>query len=231
MISIIFLTYDRLEIARRCLLSLRRLKADEEFWFHLADDGSSQEYRDELIELARDLFGSNVSATNSERSGYGGNYNAATQVVHGISDLVLPLEDDWELMRDLYLGSVANVLRDGVFDCVRLGYIGYTDDLRGTFRYAEGMQWLELDQTSPEKHVFAGGPRLETVAFERAVGPWPERLEQGQTELAVAGRLEARRGVAWPLELVAPRGDAFVHIGGVKAGTGQAGSVPVQVGS
>src|SRR3989304_4312281 len=164
MISIIFLTYDRLEIARRCLLSLRRLKADEEFWFHLADDGSSQEYRDELIELARDLFGSNVSATNSERSGYGGNYNAATQVVHGISDLILPLEDDWELQRDLYLGSVANVLRGGLFSCVRMGYIGYTDDLRGIFRYAEGMQWLEVGPASPEKNGLAGGPPFETVA-------------------------------------------------------------------
>ena len=224
MIAIILLTYERLEIALRTLVSLHHLKADEEFWLHVADDGSSPEYRDEIIAAARELFGNNVSATNSERRGYGGNYNYATQVVHGIADLVLPLEDDWEMVRDLHLGTIAAVLRKGIFSCVRLGYLGYTDDLRGTFRYHEGLHWLELDPESPEKHVFAGGPRLETVDFERSIGPWPEYLEQGQTELAVAGRKEARVGVAWPLELVAPQGNVFVHIGSQKAGSDQEGS-------
>jgi hypothetical protein len=184
----------------------------------VADDGSSQEYRDELVELARQHYGDNVSVTNSERTGYGGNYNAATQLVHHVGDIVLPLEDDWELIRRLDLAPIVSVLRAGAFSCVRMGYIGYTDDLWGTLRYHESMHWLELDPDSPEKHVFAGGPRLETVKFERAVGPWPEKEEQGQTELLVAGREAARTGIAWPIELIKPRGDAFVHIGSVAAG-------------
>src|SRR3990167_6756439 len=179
MIAIILLTYERLEIALRTMVSLHHLKADEEFWLHVADDGSSPEYRDEIIAAARELFGNNVSATNSERRGYGGNYNAATQVVHGIADLVLPLEDDWELVRDLDLSPMAAVLRAGVFGCVRMGYIGFTQELRATFVSHGGLMWLALDPASPEPHVFAGGPRLETVAWQREVGPWPEGIAAG----------------------------------------------------
>ena len=214
----ILLTYDRLAIAKRCLLSVaKNLKASEEFWLHIADDGSSQEYRDELAEMAREFYGSNVTLTNSQRAGYGGNYNAATQVVHRIADLMLPLEDDWELVRELDLDPVAKVLRDGTFGCVRLAYIGMTQTLRGSFVLNGEYHWLALDPDSEERHVWAGGPRLETVEWERAVGPWPEHMEQGQTEFEVAGWPAARYGVAWPVDLIYPRGDAWVHIGTHKA--------------
>lgn len=220
MIGILLLTYDRLAVARRCLESVaKNLKASEEFWLHIADDGSSQDYRDELFELAHQFYGNNVTITNSERAGYGGNYNAATQVIHRIADLILPLEDDWELVRELNLDPIANILRDGTFGCVRLAYIGMTQELRAAFVLGQFHHWLALDPDSAERHVWAGGPRLETVEWERAVGPWPERMEQGYTEHIVAGMPAARFGVAWPVDLIFPRGDAFVHIGGEKAST------------
>ena len=212
------LTYDRIAVAKKCLSGVaKNLKASEEFWLHIADDGSPQEYRDELLEMARELYGTNVSITNSERAGYGGNYNIATQFVHQIADIMLPLEDDWELLRELNLDPIVRVLRGGVFGCVRMGYIGLTEELRAKFVLAEGYHWLALDPDSPERHIFAGGPRLETVEWERAVGPWPERTEQGYTEFLVAGWPAARHSVAWPVGLIYPGGDAFVHIGGEKA--------------
>lgn len=219
MIVLLLLTYNRMHEARLTLESAaENLKAGEEIWLHIADDGSPPEYREELTDLGRSLYGDSVSITNSERAGYGGNYNTATQVIHHMTDLVLPLEDDWQLQRELDLSSIARVLRDGHFNCVRLGYIGYTGELRAALRWFENLHWLEFDSTSPEKHVFTGGPRLETVAFERTVGPWPEHMEQGQTELEVCGREEARQGIAWPIDLIPARGDAFVHIGAYKAG-------------
>jgi len=206
-------------VARRCIDSVaKNLKTPEELWLHIADDGSSQEYRDELFELAHQHFGNNVSITNSERSGYGGNYNKATQVIHRITDLVLPLEDDWELVKELDLKPIIQVLRDGVFGCVRMGYIGLTQELRAKFVLAAGLHWLALDPDSAEPHVWAGGPRLETVEWERAVGPWQEYEEQGKTEFEVAHRPAARYGIGWPVALIYPRGDVFVHIGKEKAG-------------
>ncbi len=236
MIVVMLLTYNRMREAKLTLESAaQNLRADEEIWLHIADDGSSQEYRDELLELARSVFGSNVSITNSGRGGYGGNYNKATQVIHHTTDIVLPLEDDWQLKRELDLAPIARVLREGHFRSVRLGYIGYTDELRATLRWHENLHWLEFHPSSPEKHIWTGGPRLETVAFQRSLGPWPERMEQGQTELEVCGREEAKVGIAWPIDLIPARGDAFVHIGTYKAGFNPdleaqpvKGSVPAQ---
>lgn len=216
MIGVVILTYDRLDYARRALLSLSNLKIPESegpLWCHIADDGSSQTYRDKLLKLARAEFGDNVSITNSERGGYGASYNLATQIVHNVADLILPLEDDWELIRPLDLTPIVEVLRDGTFGCVRLGYVGYTQELVASFVAAHGYHWLALHADSSEPHVFAGGPRLETVHWERSVGPWPEGLTAGETEFVVAHKPEARIGVGWPVDLVKPAGDAFVHIG------------------
>lgn len=228
MIAIVLFTCarpaERGEYAFRALRSLNNLKADEEIWMHISDDGSEQGFRDEIMAEAREMFGSNTSVTNSESTGYGGSYNKASQVVHGIADVLLPLEDDWEVMREFDLSPFAAVLREGTFNCIRMGYIGYTDTLRGAFEFHHGYHYLRLDSTSPEKHVFTGGPRLETCEFERRVGPWPLNMNAGATELEVCGRPEAREGVAWPIGLILPRGDVFVHIGTLKAETGDAGS-------
>lgn len=220
MIAVVLLTYNRLDYARKTIASVAKnlkLPPGDEVWFHIADDGSEQEYRDNLWELAKKHWGDNVSMTNSERRGYGASYNAATQLVHDVADLILPLEDDWELVRKLDLTPIAAALRNDTFGCVRMGYIGTTQELRGKFVRAQDLWWLALDPDSPEPHVFAGHPRLETVDWERYVGPWPEGMGAGATEFAVAHRPEARRGVAWPADLIKPTGDAFAHIGAVQA--------------
>lgn len=223
MIAIILLTCDRpkerCDYARTVLRSLKNLVTDEEIWLHIADDGSDPAYRDEMIAAAREMYGARSSITDAQGSGYGANYNVATQVVHDIDgvDLILPLEDDWELTRPLDLAPIAAVLRDGVFGCVRMGYIGFTQELRATFVSHGGHHWLALDPESAEPHVFAGGPRLETVAWERTVGPWDEHLSAGETEFNIAHRPEARVAIGWPVDLIKPQGDAFVHVGALKA--------------
>ena len=218
MIVILLLTYDRFDVAKRTLESVaENLVSSEEIWLHIADDGSSQEYRDDLMDLAHRLYGDSVSLTNSGRRRYGGNYNVATQVVHQIADIILPLEDDWELTRLLDIDPIVQVLRSGLFGCVRLGRLSYTSELKAKFVWAESLHWLALDPSSEERHVFAGGPRLETVEFERMLGPWPEGLVAGETELVVSNRPESRQGVAWPVGLILPPEGAFVHIGSVKA--------------
>ncbi len=218
MIAIMLLTFDRMDVARITLEAVAaNLKSTEDVWMHIADGGSSQEYRDELVELAREHYGDRVSISNSGGHGYGGNYNVATQVVHPITDLVLPLEDDWQLLHPLDIDPIARVLRSGIFGCMRLGRLSYTQELRCRFVWAEGLHWLALDPGSAERHVFAGGPRLETVAFGRAVGPWPEDMVAGGTEFVVCGRPESREGVGWPVSLILPPEGAFVHIGTVQA--------------
>jgi hypothetical protein len=200
------------------------LRSSEEQWFHLADDGSDQKFRDQMMEHARRIYGENTSVTNSEGKGYGASYNRSTQLTHKVADILLPLEDDWKVAREFNLDAFAKVLRDGNLSCIRMGYLGYTNTLRGTFRYFDNRHYLELDSDSPEKHILAGGPRLETRDFEKAIGPWPEGLGAGATELSIIGKPAARQGVGWPITDIKPQGDLFLHIGTSKAETGEVGS-------
>jgi hypothetical protein len=195
-------------------LNLESHKHD--LWLHIADDGSAPEWREYLWELAGTRYGANRSITNSERRGYGGNYNSASHVTHNLSGIVglLHLEDDWQLSRTLNVDPLVTVLEeDARIGMIRLAYIGYTHPLRAEFIEFRDQHFLLLDPHSPSQYVFAGGPRIETVAWARSVGPWPERLPAGETELLVCGRVAARQGVAWPIDLIPPRGGLFNHIG------------------
>lgn len=185
---------------------------------HIADDGSDPQHVRELTEICR-KYGYEPTITNSERGGYGKSYNLMMQACHDSSDYILPLEDDWELTRPLNLGPVVKAMdaSSGTVRCVRMGYLGFTQQLKGTVVSFGGSLYLLLDPDSPEPHVFAGHPRLETVAFQRDVGSWPEGIAAGATEWEVTHRWPARTGVAWPLDLGVPAsqdwGTLFAHIG------------------
>lgn len=217
-LTVLLLTYKRTEYAEIALRStLDNLKFDGEIGVHIADDGSPKKHVDTLRKIAGGYSHIvSVGLSNSERGGYGRNYNLATQQIHASSDLVLCLEDDWRLTRELDINPLAKTLLQPDWSalhigCVRLGYLGFTDSLRGALHRYNGETFLRLNEQSPEKHVWAGHPRLETVDWQRVMGPWPEGLSPGDTELAVCSF--ARQGIAWPLDLVAPNGDLFVHIG------------------
>lgn len=214
-ITIMLLTYNRLDYAETTLHSvLDKMHTSHDIHVHIASDGDDDKYMAQLTRLPR-KWGYPYTTSNSNRGGYGANYNLATQVVHPISDYVLPLEDDWELTREVDIDPIIMALES--FNCVRLGYIGYTQPLHGTFEYIAGFNYLRLDPDSEEPHVFAGHPRLETVRFEREVGEWPLGVDPGATEFIVAHRPEARQGIAWPCDLIRPSGDLFAHIGTVRS--------------
>src|SRR3990167_1626144 len=177
-LCVMLLTYDRFDYAERTLEALREnLQSPVPVHIHIADDGDPPDYRGNLVGVAAALFGSEaVSITNSERRGYGASYNLATMAAHTISDILLPLEDDWVLTRPLDIAPMIETLGDGDIRCIRMGYIGYTQTLRGEFAYRHGNHYLLFDSASEEPHVFAGGPRLETKEFEVAVGLWPEMM-------------------------------------------------------
>lgn len=215
-LRVVLLTYNRFSYAETTLRSLlENMRYSGKIFVHIADDGTPGEYRRLLEKIAggyKNVVG--VSSSNSERGGYGKNFNLATQTTHqDPNNIVLPIEDDWKLIRELCVDDFLPVFEDErKFGCVRLGYIGWTQPLRAEFISIAGRFYLYLDSESPEPHVFSGHPRFETVWWERMVGPWPEGLQPGATEFSVAHIREARSGVIWPCD-VHPRGDLFVHIG------------------
>lgn len=232
-LAIVLLTYggtaERQMYAERTLrTTLDRVHYSGDLFVHIADDGSPQVYRESLFDLASAHTPNRVSVTNAERGGYGRNYNLATQVVHTFAEIVLPLEDDWELVTDLNLDPLVEALYDPRIGCIRLGYLGFTrDDFRGRLVHVAGGTYFLIDPDNDEPHVFAGHPRLESAAWEREVGPWPERHVDGNgdgvptpgdTEFMVAHRPETRQRVAWPTHLARTDGaDIFGHIGTIRS--------------
>lgn len=217
-LSVVLLTYNRLAYAIKTLNStLDKLDHDSRLplHVHIGSDGDTDEYIAELVQAAKQYDTVDVvTMSNSQRKGYGANYNMATQVVHELSDYALVLEDDWELLRLFDPVKLIEDMKSLSIGCARLGYLGYTQQLRGHLAAGSYCQhWMVFDPYSPEPHVFAGHPRIESREWSRAVGAWPEGMAPGETEFTVSHRAEARRGVAWPVSLVQPHGDLYAHIG------------------
>lgn len=218
LLGVALLTYDRFETAERSLRALLdRARYSGPLWVHVADDGSPDPDYAERLRVLAGGFPSVVKATasNAGQHGYGASYNLATQVLHTECDYIVPMEDDWELQPPgIDFDPLVQTLREiPEIACIRLGYIGYTQVLRGRFVPTPAGQMLLLDPDSPEPHVFAGHVRIETREFERTVGPWPEMIPAGQTEWDVGHRPEARTGIAWPLDVIRPSEHRFAHIG------------------
>lgn len=221
-LGVMLFTYKRLETATRTLCAfLAHARYSGRLRIHIADDGTPDapdgpSHAETLRQIAggyERVFA--ATASNSGQRGYGGSYNLATQIMHIDCPVLLPIEDDWELSGPLDLDPLVETVLapDTAIECVRMGYIGYTQELRGAFVLTPAGQMLLLDPASPEPHVFAGHPRIESREFERRVGEWPEMLPAGATEFAVSHRPAARRGVAWPLDVIRPSEHRFAHIG------------------
>lgn len=239
-LAVVLLTAHRLEYALRTAESVaRNLRHDGSVHWHIADDGDDDEYIRELAYVIREYHPRGLTVTNAEGRGYGASYNLASQVVHPLADYVMPLEDDWELRRELDTAPIIKMLSlgghqsrdewqwavpapaDFTARSVRLGYLGFQWPLRMDLFKTDEHLWAALDPASPEQHIQAGHPRIETVAYQRDVGPWPEGLSPGMTELGWCQTPAARAGVVWPLTIVSLTGsisgDLFAHIGAVKA--------------
>lgn len=213
--------------AGRVLLAvLEHLRYSGELQVHIADDGSEEPGHVEALRLIAgcDARVVAVTSSNAERGGYGRSFNLSTIFTHDACPILLNLEDDWLLTRDLDLDPLVETLcepvQDGGFnvpiESIRLGYVGWTAELRGRFIATPAGKMLYLDPESPETHVVSFGPRLNTREYERAAGVWPEGVSPGICEMTMARVPAAREGVAWPLDYgpASMREDSlFAHIG------------------
>ena len=98
MLVIVFLTKKRLAYAQQSIRSLTKLKTQEKIHFHIADDGSGEDYQTDITIAVKETLGEGtpVTLSDSHDKGYGANYNAATLITHNLAnaDVILPIEDD-----------------------------------------------------------------------------------------------------------------------------------------
>ena len=227
MLLIILYTHRRPFYAHRSLSALLDNIDHQDMRIHVADDASDVKDINMLMDVA--MSDSRVRAGSSSQAGgrgYGASRNRAMAVVRKMKspiDAILHLEDDWELTRPFDPSPHIEFLQshDGA-NCIRLGYLGTTQPLvmMTVHHPSAGKMYYHLLPDSSEPHVFAGHPRLTTLRYEHNVGDWPNSMNPGQVEFAVARRREAREGVYWPAELPAT-GGLFDHIGTIQARTDQ----------
>jgi len=165
---------------------------------HIADDGSSQDYRRLVLELAASwpqIDG--VTVTNGDGRGLGVAHNLALRTIHAYSGIVLCLDDAWELVRPLDLNRLvpAFFVHDWVA-CIRLDQLHAGDS--GFMVDLNGQLYFELDRHKPS---WTGGPRLETRRYQRDSGEWPEYKETDQVLQQLRRRQQTWNGVLWPIDL------------------------------
>lgn len=215
-IVVIIQTWERTECAVRTIRAARQHLRYPDLRWYVADDGSRMEHVEAVMQA---LEGVVYVGGHTERLGYGATANKAIHAAEQVSRLLLFLEDDWELTRDLDLYPYAALLMESTeIGMVRLGNLNL--DIRGRTWAHGGVVYWKLDR---EPHiegtpVFTGHPSLRHRRYREAYGPYPEGLIPGDTELAYAYQFRQGSpdapGIVWPADY--PPTSYFGHIGEIK---------------
>ncbi len=205
----LIVTYRRLPLALQTIRSVKDMVDYSNIGFHIADDGSGEEYVTALREEIGDAH--HVTGTDSARAGVGRNMNMGIEAALQRADLWLHLEDDWALQKPLELEPCVRLLQeDDTVGMVRLGRMsgGVTGETMG----GADRLWWRLKRNS-DTYVFSGNAALRHRRFHAAYGPYREGLMPGQTELTYCATFNKKNGpdIAWPAWLSTQ--DAFLHIG------------------
>lgn len=211
-IAIGLTTYNRTGMALKTISAIKEnLKAD--FFFLVYDDGSDGNHRSVVREAAQPL-----DLYNGERRGVGHGMNwILRRSLELGSDLVMILEDDWELTRPLNLDTHIRLLENQDVGMVRFGYLSI--GLTGEVIAAEGHLWLSFIRNGYQ-YVYAGHPSLRSVnKLHERVGFFSEGLSPKQNELNFCAKYNAAinpPAIVWDMNYghMGP----FAHIGNESIG-------------
>ena len=207
-------TYNRLEM---CLRTVRGIKENlrwSNLGFVLVDDGSGQEYVDRVVK--------EIGATNhlwvyqSNHKGVGHNMNVGLQHIFDLGgELVLLLEDDWELTTPLDLTPYVNLLINHEdIGYVRMGYLSV--GLRGELISRENLLWFDIERNPNNQYNYVGHAGLRHKRLYDSLGKFSEGLSPGENELDYGSKYNYATSapkIVWPAEWGV--WGKFGHIGGV----------------
>lgn len=234
-LAILLLSYNRPAEACRTIIGIANnlVYAGEKAWY-VADDGSDKEIflhiMGQLTFKSQNIIGSH-NYRYSPKTGKG--WNQGLGICHQYSEVVLVLEDDWELTGNHDMNpenhpgkfSINPYMANGMLDIspyvqmlmeredvgmVRLGglAVGNTVEIVGH----NGHHYLRY--MKDRQYAFSGNPHLRHGRFTRAYGWYSEaELNPGELELDFDGRMRAMDGPdIWrPSDI--PGWGIFHHIG------------------
>lgn len=207
-ITILVVTYNRIDLLKNTIEALARnldYPGNQLHWL-IADDSSPDDYLKKVSEWPFWEGKSVVFNKTEVNSGWGANVNQALRKV--ATDIVLQIEDDWELTKKLDLKEGVALLQARP----EIGYIRYRGHGGNDMIYqqqetdisqyypgyypAENMsnkvQYLLLRRESGAPYLYTNGLHLKTLNFHRYYGNYSEGLKLGRTEEAMACRVKER---------------------------------------
>jgi len=220
-IFVIMTTYNRQSVAVRTVQAmLQNLQyPDGELRWIICDDGSSDEhYLDPIVTLLTkterdDIFLQGL--VNGKRRGVGWMMNTAIRLVKETfgGQLLMILEDDWELVRPLDISPYADLLVSHVdMGMVRLGYL--SPNINATIISRNDRLWWKIEPNG-ETYRYSGHPSVRHIRFHEVYGLFDEGLPPGYTELSMCGKVNAKPNgpaILIPIEYE-QRWGFFHHIG------------------
>lgn len=205
----LIITYKRLPLALATIKSVKEMVDYPNIGFHIADDGSGEDY---VNRLAQEIGGNySITVSNAARGGVGKNMNLGIAACLGRADFWLHLEDDWALKRRLDLRPCVQLMIDNQ----TIGMIAMGNLIAGlkaeSMAGANKLWWkyTKLCQT----YVFNGNASLRHRRFHQAYGQYKEGLSPGQTELGYCWQFNHITGpdIVWPAWISCE--ESFKHIG------------------
>lgn len=213
-IVIVLVTYERTDCAVRTIRAVIENLLGTGYVWYIADDGSRPEHMAAILEA---LEGQHVVGYHSERMGVGASMNRAAEEAMSHTDIVLWLEDDWELEHHIDIEPYIEALAiNPDVGMVRLGLL--PGGIHSESLVYNDHVYLQMWRGTP--YAFSGNPHLRHRRWFEAYGPYQPRLLPGDTEVAMDLQVVRNKdgpAIWWPVEFGRyGTWGAWGHIGAVK---------------
>jgi len=208
------LTYDRTDYAVRTAVSFcTNFKYPNLAWY-IADDGSSDAHG-LAITSALEMCGATIFGGHAEKMGPGPSWNRAIENSLHRAEIILWVEDDWELQDEIDVTKYVKLLMEKPeVGMIRLGYMAVGLNLHSVGH--DGTHYLRVEKSTP--YAYSGNPSIRHRRYFTAYDWYPESpgVNPGECELWHDDKVRKTEGpeIWWPMDLKnGGWGGGFGHIG------------------
>ena len=233
-VSVLIVTYDRPREIRLTIEALRRhIKYPKDnLRYHIADDGTGENY---VYKAQQDFKDLNITATITDRKGFGANVNKGLRHCWGISDYVLFNEDDRPPIKTYDLEKAVALLMSekdcnkpegapprGKLGVFRLGGVAshwLTLQSREADTVLGKLNYLHILKSSPFLNCYSNQAFMSHRRFFDYYGLYPEGASLAATETTYANTFKHKKGGPWICILTDGIDTAQDHIGASRQGS------------
>jgi len=217
--SIAIVAHNRPNLAARTVKSIcEYLEPNNSVFWYIGEDSGNKEVISAVLDCLAvygfDHFSYHCEDMSPNNYHCGNSWNLALKMAHQKSDVVLWMEDDWELRHSLDISAYLSLLRENNnVGIVRLGHMPVGSALFSVGY--KGIHYLRFEKTT--QYAYSGNPHLRHKRFVDSYGYFSEKLNPGNIEVELDGRVRGKSGpeIWWPIDLGG--WGVFGHIGKEKS--------------